>query len=495
MNKSTRTPFERQDGDDNGHVKVIESSPSSLLPSIGVDAGDKYCQVCVRDTAGEVVNETRVRTTREGIRKYFGTLLRCRVALEVGTHSRWLQEELQKLGFEVYVANARKLRAIYQSDTKTDKCDARFLAEIVALKPSLLCPIKHRGEQAQADLAVIRARAALVKARTMLINHVRTTIKSIGGRLSKTSAGAFHKQADAIPDERRFILEPLMKQIRELTAYIRGYNKTIKERVASYPEAALLMRVAGVGPLVGLAFVCTIEDPHRFRNVRRIGSYIGLRPRLDQSGEISKELRITKAGDGDLRRLLVSSAQYILGPLAPESDLRSWGLKLVARGGRAAKKKAVVAVARKLSVLLLSLWKSGAEYKPLRIEPSPACEPNGQEAPAHEQPAMPQAIAKLDQDQETSRTRTTGAPRRRATAVTSAIPEAIVQLDLGQGTSRTRTTGTPRHRTTAATSAIPEAVVQLDLGQETSRTRTTGTPRRRATAATKRSPEPTAETP
>ena len=417
MDQYTKAPLEHQHGDENGRVRVIDSSPTQL-PAIGLDTGDKYCHVCVRDAAGEIVGEQRIRTTRDGVRKHFSMLVRCRVALEVGTHSRWIQHELQELGFEVYVANARKLRAIYQSDTKTDKCDARFLSEIVAVKPNLLCPIKHRGEQAQTDLALIRARAALVRSRTLLINHVRSTIKSVGGHLAKTSAGAFSKQLDGIPDERRTVLEPLMKQIGELTAYIRGYNKTIKERVESYPEAALLMKISGVGPLVSLAFICTVEDPHRFRNVRKIGSYLGLRPRLDESGEISKELRITKAGDGDMRRLLISSAQYILGPLAPDSDLRNWGTKLVERGGRAAKKKAVVAVARKLSVLLLSLWKSGTEYQPLRNAVPQTTTPRDEQRTAPEQPAMAQAIKEPDQSQETSRTRTKQGPRRRQTAAT-----------------------------------------------------------------------------
>jgi transposase len=304
--------------------------------------------------------------SRAGVRKYFGTLVRCRVALEVGTHSRWISQELEALGFEVYVANARKLRAIYQSDTKTDKCDARFLAEIVGLKPSLLCPIKHRGDQAQADLAVIRARGALVRTRTLLINHVRATVKSMGGRLPKCSAESFHKQVDAIPEERRPILEPVMKLLLDLTANIRGYDKAIEEQLAAYPEAKLLMQVKGVGPQIALGFICTIEDPHRFKNVRRIGSYLGLRPRIDQSGEVNKQLRITKAGDSDLRRLLVNGAQYILGPHGPDSDLRRWGMKLFERGGTAPKKKAVIAVARKLAVLLLSLWKTGATYDPSR---------------------------------------------------------------------------------------------------------------------------------
>ena len=365
MKQYTRSPLELQEGDNNGHVRQVDGRPARAQ-SIGLDTGDKFSQVCVRDADGDIVSETQIRTSRAGVKKYFGTLVRCRVALEVGTHSRWIAQELEALGFEVYVANARKLRAIYQSDTKTDKCDARFLAEVVGLKPGLLCPIKHRGEQAQTDLALIRARGALVRTRTLLINHVRATVKSIGGRLPKCSAESFHKQLDALPEQRRPVLAPVMKQLLELTAHIRGYDKAIEDQLATYPEGRVLRQITGVGPQVALAFICTIEDPHRFKNVRKIGSYLGLRPRIDQSGEVNKQLRITKAGDSDLRRLLVNSAQYIVGPHGPDCDLREWGLKLVERGGTAPKKKAVIAVARKLAVMLLSLWKTGGTYDPSR---------------------------------------------------------------------------------------------------------------------------------
>jgi transposase len=141
MDKVTRAPLEHLNGDLDGHVRIIDQPPAQL-PAIGLETSDKYSQVCIRDAVGDIASESRVRTTPEAMRKYFGTLVRCRVALEVGTHSRWLQAQLTKLGFEVYVPNARKLRAIYQSDPKTGKCDACFLAEVVQLKPSLLCPMR-----------------------------------------------------------------------------------------------------------------------------------------------------------------------------------------------------------------------------------------------------------------------------------------------------------------------------------------------------------------
>jgi transposase len=428
-----------------------------------LDTGDKYGQVCIRDGAGDISAESQVRMSRAGVRKYFGTLVRCRVALEVGTHSRWIAQELEALGFEVYVANARKLRAIYQSDTKTDKCDARFLAEVVGLKPSLLCPIKHRGDEAQADLAVIRARGAFVRTRTLLINHVRATVKSMGGRLAKCSSESFHKQLDAIPEERRPILAPVMKQLLEITAHIRGYDKAIEERLATYPEGKLLMQIAGVGPQVALGFICTIEDPHRFKNVRKIGSYLGLRPRIDQSGEVNKQLRITKAGDSDLRRLLVNSAQYILGPHGPECDLRDWGIKLVERGGTAPKKKAVIAVARKLAVLLLSLWKTGATYEPSRRAKDAAAAAAG---PATDAAADPTAAAAADSSVDTSthpRPASTKRPktsRKRSAVAIKPLPAKAAEV------------GTPK-TTSAPPSALP---TQRKATKRRGHTRTHKTP-------------------
>jgi len=139
-----------------------------------------------------------------------------------------------------------------------------------------------------------------------------------------------------------------------------------------YPRTRLLRQVPGVGPVTALAFVLALADPSRFRSSRSVGAYLGLRPRRSDSGESMPELRITKAGNGAVRRLLVQCAQYILGPFGPESDLRGWGLKLAGRGGKRAKRVAVVAVARKLSVLLHRLWVSGENYDPLRnSKPAP----------------------------------------------------------------------------------------------------------------------------
>ena len=275
------------------------------------------------------------------------------------------------MGHQVLVGNARRLRMIWQSDHKRDPRDAQMLARIARMDPKLLYPIRHRGPRAQADLALIKARDALIKTRTMLINHMRGAVKAIGERLPTCSAPAFHhKAAPALPEILQPALEPLLISIGELTGRIRNYDKQIEQMCEQdYHETEALRAVNGVGPVTALAYVLTMERADRFERSRQAGAFLGLVPRLDQSGEVDKQLRITKAGDEYLRRLLVSCAHYILGPFGKDCHLRRWGLKLAERGGKNAKKRAVVAVARKLAVLLHQLWAGGEPYDPFYEPP------------------------------------------------------------------------------------------------------------------------------
>jgi transposase len=275
---------------------------------------------------------------------------------------------LEESGHEVLVANPRKIRLIYGSGRKTDKLDAQKLARLARADPELLHPVKHRSKDCQAHLALIHSREALVRARTQLINHVRGTVKSFGARLPGCSARSFHKKVrDQLPPELAEGLDPIVETIASLTGRIGDYERRIEELVAKrYPQVDLLRQVQGVGTLTALTFVLTLEDPHRFGRSRTVGAYLGLVPGTDQSGESDPQKRISGEGDEMLRGMLVRGAHYILGPFADDSDLRRHGLKIAERGGKNAKKRAVVAVARKLSVLLHHLWVSGEVYEPLR---------------------------------------------------------------------------------------------------------------------------------
>jgi transposase len=346
----------------------MDTSKGRTKTTAGVDLGDKYSYLCLIDTeSGEVVEEGRLRTTPEAFERRFASERPLRVAIEAGTHSPWASRVLEGCGHEVLVANARKLRLIYANKRKTDEVDAENLARLARVDPKLLYPLRHRGEESQAHMAIIRSRDALVSSRTQLLNHVRGTVKSFGGRLPKCPARSFHKRAtEHIPEALMPALGPILEQIGSLTERIRDYDRRLEEICRErYPETELLRQVEGVGPLTALTFVLTIEDPYRFERSRSVGAYLGLVPASDRSGERDPQKHVSKEGDEMLRKLLVSGAHYVLGPFGSDSDLRRHGEKIASRGGKNAKKRAVVAVARKLCVLLHSLWMSGEVYEPL----------------------------------------------------------------------------------------------------------------------------------
>jgi transposase len=274
---------------------------------------------------------------------------------------------LSELGGEVIVANTRNVRLIGESRKKDDRLDAQTLARLARIDPQLLSPVQHRSAEAQADLAVIRARAGLVQARTSLINTARGLTKSYGERLRGCSPRKMSPQVGAdLSPELRAALEPLLKGAEALSARIREYDAQIEKLGQDrYPEVALLKQVKGVGTLIALTDVLTLEDPRRFRKSRDAGCYVKLQPGRRNFGQCEPLLH-SKEGDPYLRTLLAQGAHHILGPFGEDCDLRRWGMKLAERGGKSGKKRAIIAVARKLAVLLHHLWVSFEEYEPLR---------------------------------------------------------------------------------------------------------------------------------
>jgi len=335
--------------------------------TIGLDLGDRWSRYCLMGASGEITKEDRVRTTADGLREQFGHLKGVRIILEAGTHSPWASRELKSQGHDVIIANARKVRLIYESDRKNDRMDARMLARLGRVDVNLLSPIQHRSAEVQADLAVVRGRDALVTARTQLVNATRGIVKSMGGRLPSSTTAAFANKVESlIPTELQAALTPLIKSIRHLSEQIQRCDRRVAElSEKKYPETRLLQQVQGIGPLISLTYVLTIENPKRFSKSRTVGSYLGLRPKQSESGKSSPQLGISKSGNGYLRRLLVQGAHYILGPFGKDCRLRRWGLELSARGGKNSKKRAVIAVARKLAVLLHRLWSTAEVYDPL----------------------------------------------------------------------------------------------------------------------------------
>ncbi|MGB7723124.1 MAG: IS110 family transposase, partial [Bryobacteraceae bacterium] len=332
--------------------------------TVGLDLGDRSSRYCILDEAGERASEDKLPTTKTGLSSVFGKMAPSRIALEVGTHSPWVSRHLAGMGHEVIVANPRKVRLITQSVKKNDRMDAEQLARLARVDPKLLSPIRHRGPEAQADLAVIRARAELVDARTALINCARGMAKPMGERLKKCDADQVKESmAGKLGEALQTVIGPLLKSVEEISRQIGVYDERIEGIGKRYPEMQLLTQVWGVGTLIALTYLLTIEDAQRFEHSRDVGPYLGLTRKRRDSGDSEPELGISKAGDELLRRLLVQGAHCILRKDAPDSDLKARGMarlqnrdpkggKKGQKGSKKTRKKTVIAIARKLAVLL-----------------------------------------------------------------------------------------------------------------------------------------------
>ena len=357
------------------HTKTQTANNSKKLrdcpagSTVGMDIGDRWTHVAVIDPEGEVVAEIRIASTEPEVRRCMSQVPAGVVAMEVGTHSRWMAKVVRDCGHRVLVANARELKLIYGGDNKHDRLDAMKLARLARVDWRLLKPIQHRPDDEQADLARIAVRESLVEMRSKAVNLIRGMVKAAGGRVSGCATeNLVDKAKDQIPERLKGALAPILEQLEELNERIRECDEMI-EHIArtKYPEVELMTQIHGVGWLTALTFRLTISDPTRFERSRDVGCYLGLRPKRNQSGEQDPDLGISKAGNERMRRLLVNCAHHIIGPFGVDSDLRRWGLKLAEDSrGRGAKKRAVVAVARKLAVLMHRLWVSGEAYEPLR---------------------------------------------------------------------------------------------------------------------------------
>ena len=271
-------------------ISTVAAKPSKKFSqqklTIGLDLGDRASWYCVLDEAGEIQLEQRVRTSAKAMQEVFGEMPRSRIGLEIGTHSPWMSRVLSELGHEVIVANARKVRLIGESRKKDDRLDAQTLARLARIDPQLLDPVKHRSAQAQADLMVIRARAGLVRTRTALVNTARGLAKSYGERLRGCNVRNMNpEKAEGLSPELQAALEPLLACIESLSEQIAEYNERIEKLAQqSYPQVALLKQMKGVGTLIALTFLLTLEDPHRFRQEPRRGLLSGVAAGTEELG-------------------------------------------------------------------------------------------------------------------------------------------------------------------------------------------------------------------
>jgi transposase len=367
-----RREAEQEGARKTGKREVLEVAPryrrtklQAEGTTVGLDLGDRVSSYCLLSASGEVLEEGVVRTQEGDLRELFGRLGKSRLAMEAGTHSPWVSRLLGVQGHEVLVANPTQVALISKGIKKTDRRDAQTLARIARMDPGLLAPIEHRSEQAQKDLNVVRSRAKLVQKRSDLINELRGSAKSLGLRLSSCETDAFHHLLAEEVREKLPELVPVVEVLASLTNAIEKMDGQMKEIEGRYEAMAVVRHIRGVGPMISAAFVLTIGEPSRFQRSRDVGAYFGLTPKRRQSGDRDPQLRITKAGNKLMRWLLVQGAHYVVGPFGEDSDLRRWGLARLERGGKNAKKRVIVAVARKLAVLMHFLWVNGVVYDPL----------------------------------------------------------------------------------------------------------------------------------
>ncbi len=346
----------------------MENESAKLVA--GIDLGDSWSHIAVVDGGGELVREGRLKTTVAGLVGELGGRERMRVVVEAGTHSPWVARTITELGHEVVVANPRRVELIARSIKKRDQSDAETLARLGRMDVALLYPIVHRSREAQEALALIRARREMVEARTGLVNHVRGASKALGVRLPACDTRYFVRQSSPhLEGGLRRAHGPLLELMTVVEQKIQGYDREIERLIGeSYPAARLLQQVPGVGPLTALTYILVLDDPSRFRRSRDVAAYLGLVPRQRQSGERDPQLGITKSGDRYLRSLLVESANYILSSRCKETDLKRWGLAHLREGDANTRRRVKVALARKLAVLLHSLWVAGSVYQPYRQE-------------------------------------------------------------------------------------------------------------------------------
>ena len=334
---------------------------------IGMDMGDKNHKAIGLSEDGEIIDRTEVPCTPEDVRAYLERFPGALLAIETGTHCRWVSRLGIGMGHEVLVGNARKLRMIWNSNRKNDWNDAEMLARVARTDRKLYSPVRLRDDDDQELLRMVKARDLLVKCRTGIVNKIRGFCKADGHHLPKCSADSFMRLEHEVPMSVRTVSKPLFAMLKELAKKIGLYDVMIDKGIRKIhgEDAKLLEPIAGVGPVTTAAFLATVGDPATFGSARDAGPFFGLVPRQDQSGQTDKQMRITKEGNAVVRRLLVTAANYVMGPFGKDCDLRRHGMRIAERGGKNAKKRAKVAVARKLAVLMLAILRTRSEYRPL----------------------------------------------------------------------------------------------------------------------------------
>lgn len=335
----------------------------------GIDLGNKRTTICVMDKQRKVLRLSEVTTTREELRKVLSGYRKLTCIVEAAPLAEWSAGEIEKLGHKVTVVCPRKAKVALESQgarKKTDKRDALALAELC--RSGWYEAVHRKSEAARNVRSYMAARKQLVESSNAIASSARGILRAHGIKLSERGDG------ESFQDRVRKAMKPLAKSVQAaiqellqawelLHSQQQRMYRQLQEQVDSDPVAERLMTIPSIGPATAAAFIATIDNPKRFADGARVASYLGLVPSVYQSGETEYRGRITKSGDKLLRWLLVEAAHNMLTRSKTESYLRTWGLELQQKKGPG---KARVAVARRLCILMWTLWKEGGVF---HVEP------------------------------------------------------------------------------------------------------------------------------
>ncbi|MEX1309196.1 MAG: IS110 family transposase [Candidatus Sulfomarinibacteraceae bacterium] len=328
----------------------------------GIDLHQNETEICVIDDDGTVIERARIKTSRTSFKRRFDGQTPMKVVLEAGGSSPWVSRLIASMGHDVVVCAPRRVRLIAESTMKTDEIDAEVLARLVRVDQGFLGRVTHRSESAQLQRGLMTARTALVNARSKWVHSTRGLLRSFGFRVPGGSTGLFHARCAKVemPDDLRAVVQPLLNQIERVSEEIQALEERLEATASTNPVVHHLQSVPGVGTIVSMYYVASIDDPDRFPRSRDVAAFFGLRPSFRGSADVCHYGKITKEGDPEMRRLLIQAAHGMINSRKP-CALQQWALNLAARRG---KKKALVALARKIAVLLHHLWATGEVFQP-----------------------------------------------------------------------------------------------------------------------------------
>jgi transposase len=334
-----------------------------MVHYVGLDVSLKQTSICVVDQAGSVVREGVVDSDPELIGAFVrskapGAL---RIGLETGPTTTWLWTELKRLGLPVICIDARHAKAVLKMQiNKSDRNDAAGIARI--MQTGWFKEVRVKNIDSHLIKALLVSRALLVKIKRDLENQIRGLLKNLVLIIGRAKFNVFAVRAEELIEDRpelEAVIKPLLAARKVIEGQVADLDRKVLKLARHDVQVRRLMTVPGIGPVTALCFKATIDDPTRFKRSRSVGAYVGLTTRRHASGEVDWSGRISKCGDAMLRMYLFEAAGVLLTRVPKWSALKAWGIRLAKRNGL---RKAKVAVARKLAVILHRMWIDETEF-------------------------------------------------------------------------------------------------------------------------------------